>query len=236
MKHSSPTYHVIIPSAGRGARFGGLQPKQYETIGKKTILEHSTAPFLNNDRITSICIAIPADDQIARTLKGLKDRRISFVEGGDTRTQSVLNSLLSLQNTCHANDWILVHDAARPCLSDTDLNNLLSHLSPEIAPHGAILGYAATDTLKTIQNSSIFSTVDRKNIWHALTPQAFPFTLLINALQRIKAEGVCCTDDASALELMGLYPIFIPGSKWNFKITHPEDIKVARQLLKLKDL
>lgn len=221
---ASPNIVAIVPAAGTGSRMQAEHPKQYLTIGGKTILEHAVALLLSNPRISKVIIAISAHDCWFSQLPLATHPRITVVEGGNERADSVLAGLAAAGDA----PWVLVHDAARPCLHPDCLARLL-----ELTEHsrtGGILATPAIDTMKRAEpgNPSVIAhTVDRADLWHALTPQLFPRELLDACLKRACEEGATITDEASALEYCGYHPDLVAGRADNIKVTRPEDLALA---------
>lgn len=211
---------AIIPASGVGSRMQADRPKQYLTLQGKTLLEHSLLPFLHHPEIHKIVVAVSETDPYYSSLCILKHPKIQIVFGGTTRAHSVLNALQLLNE----GDWALVHDAARPCLKRSDLDNILqvSH------PNGAILATPAIDTMKrTFDGKQIAHTEDRTTLWHALTPQFFPAMPLKQAIESAFAKQQTITDEASAMELCGIHPYLVSGRSDNLKVTRPEDLALA---------
>ncbi|UAN63868.1 2-C-methyl-D-erythritol 4-phosphate cytidylyltransferase [Serratia sp. JSRIV006] len=220
---SSPQVIAVLPAAGIGSRMQADCPKQYLTIGHQTILEHAIHALLRHPRISQVIVAISPEDQQFKTLPIASDPRVLVTEGGQQRADSVLAGL-QLAGNAH---WVLVHDAARPCLHPDDLERLLA-----ITAHskvGGILAAPVRDTMKRAQvgQSIISHTVERQDLWHALTPQLFPLELLKLCLQRALDEGATVTDEASALEHCGYHPLLVAGRADNIKVTRPEDLALA---------
>ncbi len=236
---SFPDVIAILPAAGIGSRMQRDCPKQYLTIGDKTLLEHAITALLRQPCVRRVIVAISAGDRYFDTLAIAGDSRISRVIGGRERADSVLAGLKQARSHAQDGDWVLVHDAARPCLHQDDLTRLLA-----ITAHTAIGGILATpvrDTMKRaravapdhapeaiIGETAIDHTVDRQNLWHALTPQLFPLSLLEACLTRALSEGARITDEASALEYCGYQPLLVAGRGDNIKVTRPEDLALAR--------
>lgn len=218
-----PSIVAIVPAAGIGSRMQSVTPKQYLTLNGKTILEHAVMALFAHPAVRRAIVALHPQDTCFATLGLAADARVSRVSGGATRAESVYAALLAAEEA----DWVLVHDAARPCLCDTDLAHLLACLGS--APQGAILATAVCDTMKRAEagHPRIAHTVDRQDLWHALTPQLFPRALLIQCLQRALNEGATVTDEASALEYCGYHPRLVRGRADNIKITRPEDLALA---------
>ena len=227
---TSPRVVAVIPAAGVGSRMQADRPKQYLSLNGKTILEHTIDALLNHPLIDDVIVAISQGDEYFDQL-GLRQKSIRVVDGGKERADSVLNGILSLDD----NDWALVHDAARPCVDDADISNLLSLIGSEDVT-GGILATPVRDTMKRVKPSSniISHTEDRDGLWHALTPQLFPAMLLKRALQEGLAQGVSITDEASAMEFAGHSVAMVSGSPANIKITHPADLPLAEFYLKQK--
>ncbi|PWC15884.1 2-C-methyl-D-erythritol 4-phosphate cytidylyltransferase [Brenneria roseae subsp. americana] len=218
---SQPEIVAVLPAAGNGSRMQSDCPKQYLTIGNKTILEHAVSALLSHPRIHRAVIAISADDLSFHTLPIARDPRVSVVVGGKQRADSVLAGLQDIADT----EWVLVHDAARPCLHQDDLERLLSLVGHSDV--GGILAAPVRDTMKRGSGQIIKHTVDRSDLWHALTPQLFPSALLKTCLRRALNDGVVVTDEASALEYCGYCPRIVSGRADNIKVTRPEDLALA---------
>ncbi|WP_145586451.1 MULTISPECIES: 2-C-methyl-D-erythritol 4-phosphate cytidylyltransferase [Yersinia] len=219
----TPEIIAIVPAAGIGSRMQADCPKQYLIVGGKTIIEHAIVSLLSHPRIQRVVVVIhPQDTQFSR-LSIAGDPRISIVHGGDQRADSVM---AGLQQAGQA-EWALVHDAARPCLHQSDLEKLLAII--EHSKVGGILAAPVRDTMKRSEPGvqAIAHTVDRQALWHALTPQLFPLELLKMCLSRALQDGALVTDEASALEHCGYHPILISGRSDNIKVTRPEDLALA---------
>ncbi|MCW6538899.1 2-C-methyl-D-erythritol 4-phosphate cytidylyltransferase [Yersinia ruckeri] len=223
---SLPEVIAVLPAAGIGSRMQADCPKQYLTVGGKTILEHAIGALLRHPRIQRVIVVIsPNDSQFAR-LSIAQDPRIKWVYGGNQRADSVMAGLLSVARE-ESPAWILVHDAARPCLHLDDLNNLLLIIGR--SKIGGLLAAPVRDTMKRGETGvdAVAHTVDRQDLWHALTPQLFPFELLKHCLTRALNEGATITDEASALEYCGYHPLLVNGRSDNIKVTRPEDLALA---------
>jgi 2-C-methyl-D-erythritol 4-phosphate cytidylyltransferase len=229
MTQSLPAFWAVIPAAGVGARMAADRPKQYLLLGGLTILEHSLLCFLDHPRLKGLVVSLAVDDPYWPTLPCALDSRIQQVAGGKERADSVLNALLHLHaNGADDNDWVLVHDAARPNLARTDLDNLLGELAND--PVGGLLAVPAKDTLKRADaNGRVAETVDRSLIWQAYTPQMFRLGALHRALADSLVSNVAITDEASAIEWAGQSPRLIEGRADNIKVTRPEDLEWLRQ-------
>ncbi len=214
---------AVVPAAGVGSRMQAACPKQYLTIGQLTLLEHSVARLLAHPAVKQVIVPISPDDGWFDALPLARDPRVLRVTGGGTRAESVLAGLQAIKH----HEWVLVHDAARPCLHPDDLARLLA-----VRAHskvGAILAAPVCDTMKRAEpgKSAIAHTVEREALWHALTPQFFPHQLLTACLTRALNEGANITDEASALEHCGYHPDLVNGRSDNIKVTRPEDLALA---------
>lgn len=218
LKNSSPRNIVLIPSAGSGSRMGGQIPKQYQPIAGRAMIEHTLHIFLSHPHIDEVWVLLAPDDTHA--FDGCRVLRC----GGKTRALTVLNGLRQISAT--ENDWILVHDAARPCLSHEGLSRLLAELQGETI--GGLLAVPVADTLKKADPAQrVAATVDRSALWQAQTPQMFRYGLLVKALEGM----VEATDEAQAIERLGHAPRLILGERNNIKVTYPEDIELANLVL-----
>ncbi len=223
---------ALIPAAGVGSRFGATIPKQYAPILGKPLLQHTVNVLANHALIERVVVVIAPDDVWFAERIVLPDKAMVLPVGGATRAESVAQGVAYLlaQRYITADDWLLVHDAARCCLPLEALNRLLAVLAPDTAHCGALLAMPVSDTLKqqnTMQHSQ--KTLSREGIWQAQTPQAFPAQLLHHALQRVDLSQI--TDEASALEQLGIAPKLVLGDRRNIKVTHPEDADLAAYFL-----
>lgn len=214
---------AVVPAAGIGSRMQAECPKQYLSIGGKTLLEHALNSLLAHPAISRIIVAVSPDDPFFSALPMASDPRITVVNGGKERADSVLAGL----QAASASRWVLVHDAARPCLHLDDLTRLLAITTTSRV--GGILAAPVRDTMKRAEagKQAIAHTVDREALWHALTPQLFPLELLRTCLERALREGATITDEASALEYCGYHPELVIGRSDNIKVTRPEDLALA---------
>ncbi|ATM97102.1 2-C-methyl-D-erythritol 4-phosphate cytidylyltransferase [Yersinia frederiksenii] len=220
---SLPEIVAVLPAAGIGSRMQADCPKQYLIAGGKTIIEHAIFSLLNHPRIQRVIVVLHPQDQQFSSLSIAQDPRISVVHGGEQRADSVMAGLRYAGRA----EWVLVHDAARPCLHADDLERLLSII--EYSKVGGILAAPVRDTMKRSEAGvqAIAHTVDRQALWHALTPQLFPLELLKMCLSRALQDGAVVTDEASALEHCGYHPILVSGRSDNIKVTRPEDLALA---------
>jgi 2-C-methyl-D-erythritol 4-phosphate cytidylyltransferase/2-C-methyl-D-erythritol 2,4-cyclodiphosphate synthase len=237
---------AIVPAAGRGERFAPAThslPKQYTTLLGQSVLEWSLRALLAEPRVHAIVVVLAAGDAHWPAIAGkLNSPKLLSTIGGAQRQDSVLNGLDFLMPRAAADDWILVHDAARPCLSGSDLSALIDALeqqpkSAQSEPAGAVLAAPIVDTVKRELGSNAaqpgIETVDRTGLWRALTPQVFAFAQLRRALQDAARAGVAVTDEAQALERLGLPAMLVRGSPFNIKVTRVEDLELAAEILKL---
>ena len=228
MSHFSTVFWAVIPAAGVGARMAADRPKQYLQLGGRSILEHSLGCFLDHPGLKGLVVSIACDDPFWPSLQCAGDPRIARVDGGRERADSVLNALLHLHaQGASDEDWVLVHDAARPNLSREDLDKLLSELADD--PVGGLLAVPARDTLKCMgKNGRVAQTIDRSLIWQAFTPQMFRLGALHRALADSLVADAVITDESSAMEWSGQAPRLIEGRSDNIKVTRPEDLEWLR--------
>ncbi len=220
-------YWLVMPAAGIGRRFGTERPKQYAPLAGRTVIEWALAPFLRDARCAGVWVALAADDPYwAR----IAPAQVHTAPGGAERSDSVRSALAALAPHAAAADWVLVHDAARPCLPAQDLERLLTHLAEH--PLGGLLATPAADTLKRADaHGTVAETVDRAGLWRALTPQMFRYGPLCAALDQAHAAQRRPTDEAQALEWAGQRPVLVSGSAANLKITTAADLTIAAALL-----
>jgi len=228
---------VVIPAAGVGSRMEAEKPKQYLKIADRTIIEHTLACFINHPQVAGIIVALSSDDPYWKQLNIKQNKTPIFtVEGGKDRSDSVEQALVYLRMVERIDDdsWVMVHDAARPCVSQLDIDALLEIRSGESV--GAILATPVRDTMKRSfpDQSRISHTESRENLWHALTPQLFKLGPLMKALEFCKTKSIAVTDEASAFEALGEHPELVKGGHENIKVTYPSDIQYASFLLKNK--
>ncbi len=216
---------AVVPAAGVGKRMAADRPKQYLELAGQTVIEHSLQRLLSAGCFQAIAVAISETDPYWPELAISRHEQIITAAGGQERADSVLSGLAALAGLADSYDWVMVHDAARPCLPVADIRQLLATLAEEEV--GGILGLPCHDTLKQVkQGCGIQKTLDRSRIWRALTPQMFRFGLLKQALTDHQGNNAV-TDEASALELAGFTPKIVEGSPVNIKITRPEDLALA---------
>lgn len=225
---SSARYWALVAAAGIGKRMGSVIPKQYLPLAGRPVIAHALAPLLDHPRIDGVAVALGAEDEwwptVAAELNAAKPLRV--VTGGAERCHSVLNGLDALRERAAPKDWVLVHDAARPCLTAKDLDRLLAELADD--PVGGLLAIPVRDTLKQADDAGrVAATVDRSRLWYALTPQMFRLGMLREALGAALARGLLVTDEAAAMEAVGFAPRLVEGRADNLKITRPEDLALA---------
>lgn len=217
-----------MPAAGIGRRFGAERPKQYAPLCGRTVIEWALAPFLADPRCAGAVVALAQDDPY---WTAVACTAVRVAPGGQERSHSVRNGLAALADRAQLEDWVLVHDAARPCLARADLDRLLEEIADH--PVGGLLATPAADTLKRADSArDVQQTVDRAGLWRALTPQMFRYGRLCEALERAHAAGRIPTDEAQAIEWLGERPRLVEGAAANLKITSAADLAIAAALLK----
>jgi 2-C-methyl-D-erythritol 4-phosphate cytidylyltransferase len=228
-------YSVVVPAAGIGKRMKTDCPKQYLHIAGKTVLEHTLTKLLAHSQVKRVVVVLNPNDKLFAQLPIARHPHVEVVEGGQERCDSVLAGLNYLPED---EEWVLVHDAARPCITSTDLTALL--LLAEQGCIGGILATPVRDTMKRALNvpingqNIVKQTESRENLWHALTPQFFKLVLLRKALNDANKQKANITDEASAIELLGEKVVLVEGSASNIKITQPEDLLLAEFYLTQK--
>jgi 2-C-methyl-D-erythritol 4-phosphate cytidylyltransferase len=228
-------YSVVVPAAGIGKRMKSVNPKQYLYIAGKTVIEHTLTNLLEHSQVKRVIVVLNPNDKLFAGLPIASHPNIEVVEGGQERCDSVLAGLNYLQND---EEWVLVHDAARPCLTQKDLTALL--LLAEQSNIGGILATPVRDTMKRAVavkmhgHNVIKKTESRENLWHALTPQFFKLASLKKALNEANKQNTNITDEASAIEFLGEKVMLVEGCASNIKITQPEDLLLAEFYLTQK--
>lgn len=217
---------ALIPAAGRGERLAGERPKQYVELAGRPMLWHAIRA-LCVPQVAKVFVVLAPDDErfAAEDWSAFEAKLVPLYCGGESRRESVYNGLVASRDAWDAADWMLVHDAARPCLPARDLEALLA----EPDEVGAILATPVSDTVKRAAGERIAATEERSQLWLAQTPQRFRAALLLQALQRARGS---VTDEASAVEQMGLKPKLVAGSRENIKVTWPEDLAMAEGILR----
>jgi len=227
----APAYWVAIPAAGSGNRMGAAVPKQYLELEGRTVIEHTLALFSNHPLVAGIVVALAQHDETWTRLAPSAGCPLYTVTGGADRHLSVLNALRRLSVLGRPHDWVLVHDAARPCLRRADLDRLIAMLQDH--PVGGLLGVPVPDTLKRVDaRGDVVETLVRDGVWRALTPQMFRLGALRTALEAAVVGGRAVTDEAGAMEHAGHAVRMVEGHADNIKITAPGDLALAEVFLR----
>ncbi|MGV6853476.1 MAG: 2-C-methyl-D-erythritol 4-phosphate cytidylyltransferase [bacterium] len=215
---------AIIPAAGSGKRMQSHRPKQFMEIEGQSILELSIKRLFSHPKVSACVVAVPDNDH---RIGSYSQHGISYVAGGRERADSVAKALEHVPETV---EWVMVHDAARPCVPEHDLSLLVA--SRAQYPQGCLLASPVRDTIKKSDNKGhVEGTIDRSTLWHALTPQLFPRKSLVQALEYCQKSGIIVTDESSAMEACGEQPGLVEGSPRNIKITWPGDLELAAWIL-----
>ncbi len=227
-------YFALIPAAGAGSRMGSELPKQYLEIGGRPLLYYAVRRLAMHPRIEQVFVVLaPGDQRYARfDWSAFAGKLEPLYCGGVTRAASVFNGLLACNDAIDASDWVLVHDAARPCLAGADLDRLITEVGEDAT--GGLLAVPVADTLKRASREGlVMRTEPREDLWQAQTPQMFRCRLLVEAL-RVAGPDVI-TDEAGAIENLGLQPKLVMGDARNLKVTYPQDLPLAELILKNSD-
>jgi 2-C-methyl-D-erythritol 4-phosphate cytidylyltransferase len=234
--NGSPRFWAVIPAAGTGVRMGAAAPKQYLPLHGRTVLEHTLTRIIAHPRISATVVAIAAADrQWPHVATGFDQAALVTTQGGAERCHSVLNGLRALSGRAAVEDWVLVHDAARPCLRRVDLDHLIDELRDH--PVGGLLGIPVTDTMKrSDEHGNVIETVRREGLWRALTPQMFRYGMLARALNAALDRDAMVTDEAAAMEMAGHAPRMVEGHADNIKITRPRDLALAEMYLQQQEI
>jgi 2-C-methyl-D-erythritol 4-phosphate cytidylyltransferase len=221
-------FYALIPAAGSGTRLSAEAPKQYLPLAGRPMLWHAVRA-LCVPRVESVFVVLAPEDKTftAHDWSEFGERLQPLYCGGETRRDSVYNGLIAAMEDIQADDWLLVHDAARPCLPAKDLEKLMREIEGDEV--GGILALRVADTVKKVVQEKIEATEDRAHLWLAQTPQMFRAGLLAQALARAKGSP---TDEAAAVEQLGLKPRVVTGSRENLKVTWPEDLAIAEGILR----
>jgi 2-C-methyl-D-erythritol 4-phosphate cytidylyltransferase len=221
---------AVVPAAGRGNRFGGRTPKQYAALCGEPMLSWTLRALLADRGMAGVMVALAPGDRRWRRIPESSDRRVHSCVGGERREVSVARALEALADRARDHDWVLVHDAARPCLRREDLAALAAALDDD--PVGGLLAVPVSDTLKRDDGRGRAAhTVSRDSLWRALTPQMFRYGILRRALRLCLERERAVTDEASAVEALGLRPRLVRGRNDNIKVTNPEDAALAAAIL-----
>jgi 2-C-methyl-D-erythritol 4-phosphate cytidylyltransferase len=224
------TVYALIPAAGAGSRMETALPKQYAEVAGRPLLYHALRPLVQHPQVRQVFVVLaPGDHRFANCdWREFGDRLVPLYCGGPTRVASVFNGLVAAHDAVSAADWMLVHDAARPCLERGDIDRLLAALAEDDA--GGLLAVPVADTLKRADAGlRIMRTEERAGLWLAQTPQMFRYRVLLEALQR--ADPATVTDEAGAVEALGIRPRIVMGNPGNIKVTHPGDLGLVRRML-----
>jgi 2-C-methyl-D-erythritol 4-phosphate cytidylyltransferase len=222
----SPRYWAVIPAAGGGTRMGISKPKQYLPLRGRALIEWSLAPFLDSGWIDGVVLVLARSDAEFAKLPLARHPKIVIAHGGSARAESVMSGLEAVADRTREFDevFVLVHDAARPCVEWADLERLRDDASDK---NGGLLAMPVTDTLKKSRKDKVAATVDRAFFWRAQTPQLFRLDVLSRALRDCEEHNLDVTDEASAMERAGYKPRLVRGRESNLKVTYPEDLALA---------
>ncbi len=227
-------FYALIPAAGSGSRMGGNVEKQYLPLNAVPMIAHAMMVLAREPRIEKIFVVLSPTDKRWNNYEwqGWEERIDVLRCGGKTRAETVLNALDAISTTCDPEDWVLVHDAARPCLPDEMLDKLLDEVADD--PVGGLLAVPVADTLKraaadAASGARAEATVPRAGLWQAQTPQMFRHGRLVEAL---RAAGSDMTDEASAIEQLGLMPRLVESDSRNLKVTYPQDLELAEMIIR----
>ena len=226
-----PKFFAVVPAAGSGSRMGQDLPKQYLDLSGRPLLHHSLKRLCDDPLIEQVFVVLaPGDPHFTRfDWRRFATKLQPLYCGGETRAASVFNGLLAARDAVAGSDWVLVHDAARPCLGATELRRLLTELADDET--GGLLAVPVADTLKRANREArVVQTEPRDSLWQAQTPQMFRYRLLLEALRAGDSDTV--TDEARAIENLGLKPKLVVGDVRNLKVTYPEDLALAALILK----
>ena len=224
-------YLAVIPAAGTGSRMGGTLPKQYLAVGDRPLLYYAIARLCAHRAIERVCVILAPDDRRFETYdwKPFAAKLEPLYRGGDSRAATVLNALEAISSQASVDDWILVHDAARPCLSTQMLDRLIDEVGDD--PSGGLLAMPVADTLKRADDDRrSIRTESRTGLWQAQTPQLFRYDVLLRALRSCDLGQA--TDEAAAVEALGLKPKLVQSDATNLKVTHAHDLALAELILK----
>lgn len=219
--------YLVVPASGVGTRMQSSISKQYLQLDNGlSVLDQTLSTLLNIKKIKGCVVAISEQDNLFSSSQFYNHSKLlAIATGGKERYHSVINALNSLRPFVKDNDWILVHDAARPCIKAEDVENLIQQL--ENQKIGGLLATKVVDTIKKSSHQMVESTIERSNLWQAQTPQMYRFGILLHALNTAYNDGINVTDEASAIEHLGLDSLLVESSKTNIKITSPDDLALA---------
>ena len=221
--------YAIIVAAGSGQRFASDVPKQFLEIAGKLAIQHSIDAFDGMDEIEGIVLVMPKNQRLWQDIELRAKKPLMYTTGGSSRAQSVLHGLLILEPSVADDSWILIHDAARLCITQSDIQKLMTACKQK--NQGGLLVKPINDTIKYSKNGThAQKTIDRSKLKAALTPQMFPFKQLLEVLE--KSDNDVITDESSAFEQAGIMPLMVNGRSDNIKITHIEDLLLAEFILR----
>lgn len=232
-----PRYWLVMPAAGRGKRLGGATPKQFLTVAGRPLIAWALQPFFDDPRCAGVMLAVAPDDTDWLSFRASLPRPVLETSGGAERADSVRLALQALlARGAQAADWVLVHDAARPCVSNAEIKALVdvvvAHAEADLRA-GGLLAVPLADTLKRGRSHSE-ATVPREGLWRALTPQMFRLGALLQALQQAESEGRKPTDEAQAMEWQGSEPLLVGGESTNIKVTTFADLRLVEGILQAR--
>lgn len=222
------SYFALVPAAGSGSRMGSAQPKQYLSLLGQPVIRHTLSTLCAVPELAAVFVVLSPDDEewSRHDWSALGERLVVLRCGGETRAESVSNGLRAIAGRVGAEDWVLVHDAARACLTAAHVRGLIEDVGNDAA--GGILAVPVADTLKrSTEDRHIETTVSREALWQAQTPQMFRHGQLLDALEKCPSV----TDEASAMEFVGVHPRLVMGDATNLKITYPLDLQLAGWIL-----
>ena len=227
---SNASIWAVIPAAGIGQRMQSEIPKQYLPLAGSTVIENTILRLLAANKVKGLAVSLRHDDSYWADLSIASNKPVIRAEGGAERCDSVLNAMKALadhEGFDADSDWVLVHDAVRPCVRLEDIDQLIDQATSNVS--GGLLALPVRDTMKrqTVNSLSVQKTEDRDGLWHALTPQLFPYKTLQAALVKAIKDNVMVTDESSAMEHAGYAPVLIKGHEDNIKITRPNDLRLA---------
>ncbi|SMN15293.1 2-C-methyl-D-erythritol 4-phosphate cytidylyltransferase [uncultured Candidatus Thioglobus sp.] len=220
-------HFLIVPASGIGRRMNAQKPKQYLKLENGlSVLDQTLKTLLNIEQIKGCVVAIAQNDtEFKNSIFSNHKKLLATAIGGKQRFHSVLSALKALRPFAKDNDWVLVHDAARPCVKASEVVNLIKQLKD--SPVGGLLATQVVDTIKKSRHHIVETTLDRSELWQAQTPQMYRFGVLSKALENVMKNNLMITDEASSIEYLGLKSVLVPASKSNLKITTPEDLELA---------
>lgn len=236
MSQSTSNYFAVVPASGIGQRFEHSTPKQFLSVHGRTIVEYALLPLLEHPDIELVVVVMQLPCVYWSTLSIANHPKIRLTQGGETRADSVFSGILELDSVANDQDWVLVHDAARPCLTSHLIQRLIKTVDDH--PVGGLLATPVRDTLKRSdeQGINVVETVSREGLWQAQTPQLFRHGLLKAALLSALEDDAPITDEAQAIERQGHTPLLVEGAMSNIKLTHPEDFAWVSQWLSQEEL